>query len=445
MSDKNPKMPAKPNGKIKLPTITEIPRADKFDDIPTIPEVVVRTVSGTRSHIFVVNTNVPVKLVEHLPQNLQDFTTAKMTILWEPSAKKTEVEYLGIMAQIIATLSPDIARYKEFAKNGAKPLYLPCPSDVQLRLMGKIIRDANIGNVSDETIQKRIQMYGPFTRLILSPDESILLNYKYNRNNEMGALGKYNLGKLLANIVDISREDGTQFSHRIVRYMVNRNNDKMDFYGYWQHFFVSTCDVVACEIRKKIKDFDLETIMEHLVNIDSGSLAIEEFNPTYLQKIAVLHSTNKDGLQWKSRSLINATSKWKPKLLIFGKQENFAEYSEMTEGILYYPSDLRFPLVDMYWLENNTLCAIQATRSESHPKTIQTYETFFKKLKVDIHSIDFHLYYLILPRKEPNYSENKVYPRSTFYTNVKKLPEDFGANFKIFAICPPTDFGNGIK
>ena len=445
MSDKNQKKPAKRSGEKKLPTITKIPRADKFDDIPTIPEVVVRTVSGTRSQIFVVNSNDSVKVVKHSPQDLQDFTTSNMTILWEPSSKKTEVEYLGIMAQIIATLSPDIDRYKEFAKNGAKPLYLPCPSEVQLRLMGQIIRDANVGNVLDETIQGRIQTYGPFTRLILSPDESILMDYKASRSREMGALGKFNLGKLLANIVDISGQDGTQFSHRIVRYMVNRNDDKMDFYGYWRHFFVSTCDAVASEIRKKIMDFDLETIKEHLVNIDSGSLAIEEFNPTYLQKLAVLHSTNEGGLQWKSRSLTIKTSEWKPKLLQLDKQENFVKDSKMTEKTLYYPSDLRFPLVDMYWQENKTLCAIQATSSESHPKPKKTYETFFKKLEVDIHSIDFHLYYLILPSKEPYYSENKVYPRSTFYKNVKKLPDDFGTNFKFFAICPPNDFGNGIN
>ena len=435
-----------PSKKHKGESYGVIKKVSKCVDIETIPEVVVRTISGIESQIFVVNSNESVKVVRHLTNELKNFTTSNMTILWEPDASMTPVPYSGIMAKMIATLSPDKERYKEFAKNGAKPLYLPCPSEVQLRLMGQIIRDANVvGNVSDETIQERIKTYGPFTRLILSPDKSILLEYKVNQKNEMDALGKYNLGKLLANIVDISGQKGNQLSHRIVRYMVNRNDDEMDYYGYWRPFFVSTCDTVASEIRKKIMDFTLETLMEHLVDIDRGSLPIKEFIPEYLERVAVLHSTYEGGLQWKSRSLLDATSEWKPISLQFEKKEKFFDFTNMTEGSLYYPSYKFFPLVDMYWLESGkTLCAIQATRSESHPKSEGTYKRFFKELKVDINSIDFHLYYLILPMMQPNYSLKKVYPLSTFYTNVNKLSKDFGANFKFFVICPPTDFGNGL-
>ena len=131
------------------------------------------------------------------------------------------------------------------------------------------------------------------------------------------------------------------------------------------------------------------------------------------------------------------------------QERNFFKSTIITVGSLYYPSDTYFPLVDTFWLENEkTLCAIQATSSESHPKSKGTYVKFFKKLNVDMDSFDFHLYYLILPSKQPIYSKNKVFPPSTFYKNVKKMAKDldaFGENFKFFAICPPTDFGNGIK
>jgi hypothetical protein len=325
---------------------------------------------------------------------------------------------------------------------------MPCPSEMQLRLMGQVLRDAKLCNVSDQNIHERIRDYGPFIQLVLMDNDVMLEDYKIRRENEISTLGGDNLGRLLTNITDVSENGVNHLSHRIVRFRVNRHNSKSTLYGYRQMLFISACDAVVCEIKKMINLFDKQTIIDHLVKINNSTVSLEQFIPKYLERIAVMHSTALDGLKWKSRSLINAQSEWEPMMLKFVKLEaGHVQYSEMKDRSLYYPLDHFFPLVDMYWRDNDILCAIQATtRSGMHPKPISTFKKFFKELNVEMNSIKFILYYLIMPNQKGVYSKKILYPCSTFYDdNVIAKPMDFGAKFEFFAICPPEDFSSETK
>jgi hypothetical protein len=124
----------------------------------------------------------------------------------------------------------------------------------------------------------------------------------------LGTVGGDNLGRLLTNIIDVSDDGVNHLSHRIVRYMVNRNNIKSNFYGYGRSLFISACDPVVRMINKKINNFYKQTIMNHLVKINIGIKSLEAFIPNYLEKLAVLYLISPDGLQWKYQSLIEVES-----------------------------------------------------------------------------------------------------------------------------------------
>ena len=60
-------------------------------------------------------------------------------------------------------------------------------------------------------------------------------------------------------------------------------------------------------------------------------------------------------------------------------------FDDMKIGSFYVPPILQFPLVNIYWKdENREFCGIQVTKSKQHPKLVQVYQTFLQgKLGLD--------------------------------------------------------------
>jgi len=88
----------------------------------------------------------------------------------------TPVYYAGLKAQIIATVSPNEARIHEFKKR-AKMLFMPCPGELQIRLMGQVDRRfaTELTNCpADAEIHERVMKFGPFVRTALCWDSSEL-------------------------------------------------------------------------------------------------------------------------------------------------------------------------------------------------------------------------------------------------------------------------------
>jgi hypothetical protein len=88
-------------------------------------------------------------------------------------------------------------------------------------------------------------------------------------------------------------------------------------------------------------------------------------------------------------------------------------FENMQPGILYYPANLIYPLVDFYYLdENHTLVGNQATTGATHSKNVSVYNKFFSTLgppeQVDGNCINFNLYYLILPIISSNYIKKNI-------------------------------------
>jgi hypothetical protein len=61
---------------------------------------------------------------------------------------------------------------------------MPCPSQVQLRLMGQILRLILPDSInSDDDIKKRIRMYGPFIRPSLVKCKNFIVFYGFPNLN----------------------------------------------------------------------------------------------------------------------------------------------------------------------------------------------------------------------------------------------------------------------
>ena len=154
---------------------------------PFLPNLIVRTISGTTSYLFFLNgpTN-DVLYMKHSPEALKRFTDENSTILWEPGGGRAAVCYEQIDAHIIATVRANKEVFHEFLKR-AKMFFMPCPSELQLRLMGLIYRSTAEEQYhhSDKEIHDRVIEFGPFIRNVLCWSEDELNEFKNDRIDEM--------------------------------------------------------------------------------------------------------------------------------------------------------------------------------------------------------------------------------------------------------------------
>jgi len=133
-------------------------------------------VEGEESLNFFVDQISDVLLVKHRPSDLRDITDANSTILCEPAPNKTLVDYSGVMARIIVTVSSHNEElYHQFRKE-AGLFYMPCTSEIQIRLMGQIHRKfaKELEHCpTDAEVHLCVKKFGPFIPIDLywSKDE----------------------------------------------------------------------------------------------------------------------------------------------------------------------------------------------------------------------------------------------------------------------------------
>ena len=128
-------------------------------------------------------------------QSLHDHE--RTVVLYEPGFKRdvsVSFEELVKMS-MVATVSPDERRYKEFKKNGGVKVYLPCPSKGEILAIDDYIRKIEAGDgketfrVSANDVLSRIDELGPFPRYVLTQDEDIFLSFSFDRLDAVDKLG----------------------------------------------------------------------------------------------------------------------------------------------------------------------------------------------------------------------------------------------------------------
>ena len=69
-------------------------------------------------------------------------------------------------------------------------------------------------------------------------------------------------------------------------------------------------------------------------------------------------------------------------------------FEKLAEEVLYYPPDCTFPLMDMYYKDQNgKLVGNQASRSKKHDQNVATYMSFYEKIGTNPEKILLKLYF----------------------------------------------------
>ena len=423
---------------------------DAQSEQPFIPQLIVRTTAGEKSLLFFVNRSSDVLYIEHSPKHLARFTNANATILWEPGLGMAEVDHQESLARIIATVSPNEQRFHEFQKN-ATILYMPCPSELQIRLMGQICRSFAKElewYPTDKEIHERVNKYGPFIRICLLWEEKTILRFEESRKKEIKRIcsTENTLHEAMNSSVHIMEpRDFSEFSHRLARYVVHRNNT--DCYGgYADNGYRFSSEEVLHVISMEIAKLGIEAVKEHLIAVNRGNTRMEDSLPVYLERIFMLHALS--GIQWKCRPMrlysASCNDDWIPfRVQLNQVQRTITTVQNMLAGVLYYPSDPSFPLVDMYYKdEDGNLIGIQATMAKQHAKPMSTYERFYEKVETSPEHTPLALYYLILPRRIEEYNQSS-YSKSKFWRSMESgIESRWMENITFYALVPPDDFGS---
>ena len=429
----------------------------KLQERPSwIPHLIVQTIGGRESYLFFVNRKHDVLSVKHDAEDLKRFTNENTTILWEPGEGTQPICYYGIQARIIATVSPDIRRFHEFKKY-AGMVFMPCPSELQLRLMGQIYRKFAKEphyRSSDKEIYDRVKKYGPFIRVVLCWTEDERADFEVSRLHEVRHLcaDKVVLQRQLESPQHIfQKETGSSvgLSYRLACFIVDR--DHTGCYGFRSIRYRSSCEEVLNLISQRIWELTIEDVKKHLKCVNAGDTGLDDFVPVYLERIIVHHAISSEGLTWKHRVLKQqsqmsaedvGTADWQlVKIQLDRVERGITTYEDMKAGVLYYPSDRSFPLVDMYWKNAaGDLLSIQSSRSKVHAKPVSVYRAFLTKLGISLGKIKLHLYYLILPVRVEHFN-HVAYPESQFWQGVRGgIPKDLKDNIRFHALLPPESF-----
>jgi len=426
------------------PVLEERP-VERLKTEPFIPKLIVRTMAGCRSLFFFVGRNDQVLLVHHTPQKLDLITDANSTILWEPASSSTPVYYEGVEAHIIVTVSPDKDRIHEFKKR-AKMFYMPCPGELQIRLMGQVYRRfaTELENCpSDAEIHERVMNFGPFIRTALCWDSDELKEFIDERAIEINDLVT-DPAKLRSRIQVMQPATGKSLSHRSAIFVIHRNSTA-PFLGYTVCDYDFSCVNVLRLTQVAIAQMRIDVVKTHLIAINRGEIGLSERLHIFLERILELYTLDK-GIKWDHRRMQlegnNRQTKWTPFKLSFKKVERTKTFFQnMEPGVLYYPDDTTFPLVDLYYKDKyGKLFGIQATMAEKHAKDVSVYQSFYDEIGTCPRTVPLQLNYLIMPCNTDHFSK-PYFPPSQFWENVKS--EEWllwKKNISFFALVPPSNF-----
>jgi hypothetical protein len=138
----------------------------------------------------------------------------------------------------------------------------------------------------------------------------------------------------------------------------------------------------------------------------------------------------------------NVSVDWKPFRVKLDRVERaITKFENMTAGVLYYPADKSFPLVDMYYKdENENLICIQATFAKKHAKPVSAYQKFYDEIGISPEISKVNLFYLILPKNVKEYTQ-KSHMESRFWTGKKENVDLKWKDSVVFhALLPPNTF-----
>ena len=366
------------------------------------PRIVIRQEGTSAMMIYDLETYEVERVTTDFQGLLRCFDPKTSLYLMEPGESKEEPHFVSLQIPTLTTCSPDIARYKEFCKNGGVEFFLPTFELDELLSIGKFMLDHNlvpedmVREYTPEKIKGRFLEFGGIFRHVLPNSMQYLHGI---RRRQRKAIADANL-EILLRSGDMERSD---VSHFLMQYKVQRTGDMR--YGEIVSDFVSPEVVKGLHARWIGVDL-MDKVQTLQKNDESG----------YLQ--AVCPKLFEDVV---ANLLFEGKIKELPKLEKI-QRGNYPEYDNMEVNVLYVPLNTSFPFVEMFYKsEDGPLNVFQLTRQENGQKLAK--ETAIGKFleKVGLADVsNVHLFFIRSPTSNVIYKLPAEVPKSKFnhYTEL---------------------------
>ena len=382
--------------------------------------------------------------------------TATGVLLYEPGLTQDAPKFPWQFydAVKIMTVSPLLQRYEEWRKQVSADVFIcPCPFRSVLSEMARVVRPMISDDLllnkeyAPEVVEQRIRQQGPFIRYVLAKG--------VDRIKKVSNLIREDVRNLdISTFADVRRtiergKDGTtsrmHVSHRILKYQLPRNER-----GRVPSFYDDDATLVESTeaIPKLLKDRFLQESKEDLrdecielsnkidrvgENTAEGKAAGAVLALKYEALIQQLLQQGEDlpsYFFWPGEANPEQARDERPLRV---KDQRFrtsfpvvtetVTFAEMEEGVLYAPSDPKYPFVDFMWRDGNKLICIQVTKGTGHAKKISTFKVKFLKDKLNIDldkaDVEINIFYAVRPGIFAKYKQTGV--QSSFvFLNLKE-------------------------
>jgi hypothetical protein len=303
------------------------------------PKIIIRQ-EGKAFSIYVLQDKVTFELNNFDLRNLRCFDPKETLYLYEPHNLFAEPLY-DHSIPTLSTNSPDPRRYKEFVKNGAIKLYMPCLKLEELKTIGKFLCErpdfpSSMKDLySESKIIERFEEYGGIFRHVLPTSEEYLDNLKNEKNKVIDNLTNEAMTKLLNN-VDIEDPD---ISHLIAQYDVITSEK----YAFRKYKMMLANKNIPKILKSYINARSIDELKNQLRRTDeNGSLESSAWD-IYETLIFKLHTSSIQGMKCRIRD--NENSTWdsnsqyiiEPNQLKPNRESIPLSFELMEKNILYYP------------------------------------------------------------------------------------------------------------
>lgn len=294
----------------------------------------------------------------------------RVRMLYEPASSLDSVPHNNLLHYNIpctAALSPRTVRYKEFLKQPAQlpPHIMSCHTMPELVAVVQFF--AHLSGVESQDmaaslarLNKRVEVVGPFLRILLLDDASFT-TYEKETRGITSALTLHQLNRALKSIETDGDEAFSKISHRIARYVTLKASDG----DFFTKELRPASSLVTQRLHDELGRLTTEDLRDMVLSYETGT-GNTTSNPKALETLLQRYMCSEEGLCWQyghSKLTFEATGDkpkersetahgmncQKTKTISYASPKS----SNMEKDILYQPRDDSYPFVDMIWVEED--------------------------------------------------------------------------------------------
>ena len=395
-------------------------------DVNTPPKVIARQVGDSSLILYFPHYDTAFKATCRFKYLLQALRPSSLLYLVEPDSHKP---CLGKFQTIIISCSPDQSHYKEYVKRGARRRYMPCWTLNELQLVGAHVRskcEARLqGFYSPEEIEKRYEKFGGIIRNVIPKDDSLVDQVDQQLNSALKHTTLFDLSKVAIDNegVDHLQKSITPFIlHYDVQYGDRHDGDSdLEFTKFTTSRASEHVYAAFLEKLRKMTDQQFVMAVDYLLQMFNQAV---QPSPLVFEVVTAESIVRKYGTWRVFQDGSWCEHVWPPIEKISSVAKYFENVEDMVPGVLYYPADRRFPLLDFVYVEeeqkekeNKQVFGIQFAFAESHSKPVSVYEKAFSRLGLEKND-ELRIYVVPSPRHAKTYVERKDFTKQ-FFTAAK--------------------------